>query len=63
MEVAVARAARRSMAATDMSDADESVVRAMAVTEEAWPSATTIDTNAAPDAGISAAVAAVERAR
>jgi aminoglycoside phosphotransferase family enzyme len=63
MEVAVARAARRSMAATDMSDADETVVRAMADTEAAWPSATTIDTNAAPDAGISAAVAAVERAR
>jgi hypothetical protein len=35
----------------------------MAATEEAWPSATTIDTNGAPDAGISAAVAAVERAR
>ena len=61
VEVAVARAARRLAAGADVSDAHEAVVRAMAAAEVPWPAATTIDSNGAPDAAISAAVAAVER--
>jgi predicted kinase len=59
--MAVARAARRLAAGADVSDAHEAVVRAMAAAEVPWPAATTIDSNGAPDAAISAAVAAVER--
>lgn len=61
VEVAVARAARRLVAGADVSDAHAAVVRAMAAAEVPWPAATTIDSNGAPDAAISAAVAAVER--
>ena len=61
VKVAVARAARRFAAGADVSDAHEAVVRAMAAAEVPWPAATTIDSNGAPDAAISAAVAAVER--
>lgn len=61
VEVAVARAVRRLAAGADVSDAHEAVVRAMAAAEVAWPAATTIDSNGAPDAAISAAGPAVER--
>jgi aminoglycoside phosphotransferase family enzyme/predicted kinase len=59
VEVAAARAARRLQVGLDTSDAHEAVVRDMASTAVPWPEATTIDTNGAPDAAISAALSAV----
>lgn len=59
VEVAAARAARRLEVGLDVSDAHEAVVRAMASTAVPWPDATIIDTNGAPDAAISAALAAI----
>jgi hypothetical protein len=59
VEVAVARAARRLAVGIDVSDADEAVVRSMAAAEEPWPTATVIDTNAAPDSSISVALAVI----
>jgi len=60
IEVAAARAARRFRLGADVSDADDTVVRALAPAEVAWPTAATINTSGTPDDAIAAAMAVVE---
>ncbi len=61
VEISAARAGRRLAAGVDVSDADESVVRAFAAAWVPWPEAVTIHTSGAPDAALAAAMAAIHQ--
>jgi len=59
LELTVARAARRTTRGTDVSDADEPVIRALAERTRPWPEAATVDTNLPIDEVVATALAAV----
>ena len=61
VETAVARATRRLAEGSDVSDADEAVIRAIASAEEPWPTATSIDTTTTAGRSVADAIAVVDR--